>query len=274
MRARAFSQRLSHRTRPRSPARPAVRRLSVGALVFLRGRDADGRLRELSAQRARVRPVLGALAAAVLERCAFEPLGFRCLGDWSRERIGVGARTLREWARVERALAELPRLRAAVRAGEVSWTVVRKIVGIVTPETEAACLATVRGRTVRAVEALLRAVAGPAEGSADAEEEDRVSVRVVCPRRVAVKWAAALELARRMAGESLPVWACAEAIAAECAAAGAEVEPRPADRGSLLHSARGVEDIVDCLRSVIVIFATRAQILGKKMYTVIHNDSK
>ena len=238
MRARAFSQRLSHWTRPRSPARPAVRRLSVGALVFLRGRDADGRLRELSAQRARVRPVLGALAAAVLERCAFEPLGFRCPGDWSRERIGVGARTLREWARVERALAELPLLRSAVRAGEVSWTVARKIVGIATPETEAACLATVRGRTVRAVERMLRAVAVSAEGPADAEEEDRVRVRVACPRRVAVKWAAALELARRMAGESLPVWACAEAIAAECAAAGAEVEPRPADRGSLLHSAR------------------------------------
>jgi hypothetical protein len=215
-----------------------VRRLSVGALVFLRGRDADRRLRELSAQRARLRPVLGALAAAVSERRVFEPLGFRCLGDWSRERIGVGARTLCEWARVERALTELPLLRRAVRAGEVSWTVARMIVGIVTPETEAACLDSVRGRTVRAVEVLLRAVAAPAEIDSRAEEADRVRLRVACTPRVALKWAAALELARRMAGESLPVWACAEAIAAECAAAGAEVAPRPADRRSPLHSAR------------------------------------
>ena len=206
--------------------------------MFLHGRDADGRLRELSAQRARLRPVLGTLAAAVLDRRAFEPLGFRCLGDWSRERLGVGARTLREWARVERALAGLPLLRAAVRTGEVSWTVARKIVGVVTPESEAACLASVRGRTVRAVEVMLRAVAEPATGASEAAEENRVLVRVACPRRVAMKWAAALELARRMAGESLPTWACAEAIAAECAAAGAAVSPPPPDRCSPLHSAR------------------------------------
>ena len=134
-------------------------RPSVAALVFLRGRDADGRLRELVAERAQVRPVLGALAEPLLSGRGFEPLGFRCLGDWSRERLGVGARTVREWARVWRALEELPLLREAVFSGEVSWTVARMIVGIVTPENEAACLETVRGRTVRAVAALLRAVA-------------------------------------------------------------------------------------------------------------------
>ena len=71
---------------------------------------------------------------------------------------------MREWARVGRALEELPLLREAVISGEVSWTVARLIVGVVSPENEAACLETVRGRTVRAVEALLRAVA-PADGS-------------------------------------------------------------------------------------------------------------
>ena len=77
MRARAIRR----GAEPRSVGAAApVGRTSVAALVFLRGRDADGRLRELGAQRAQVRPVLGAVAAALLDRRGFEPLGFRCLG--------------------------------------------------------------------------------------------------------------------------------------------------------------------------------------------------
>jgi len=192
---------------------------SVAALVFLRGRDADGRLRELVAERAQARPVLGALAVALLGGRGFEALGFRCLGDWSRERLGVGVRAVREWARVWRALEELPLLRGAVLSGEVSWTVARLIVGVVTPENEAACLETVRGRTVRAVEALLRVVAPVDESPAEGSGEERVAVRVACSPRVATKWAAALELARRMAGENLSAAECAEAIVAECVSA-------------------------------------------------------
>jgi hypothetical protein len=163
--------------------------------------------------------VLGALAAALLSRRDFEPLGFRCLGDWSRERLGVGARAVREWARVWRALEELPLLRGAVFSGEVSWTVARMIVGVVSPENEAACLETVRGRTVRAAKALLRGAAPADESPAGGPGEERVAVRVACSPRVATKWAAALELARRMAGEDLSATECAEAIAAECVSA-------------------------------------------------------
>jgi hypothetical protein len=232
MRARAIQRRALSRV----GAAAAVRRPSVVALVFLRGRDADGRLRELVAQRTRARPLLGALAAALVSRRAFEPLGFRSLGDWSRERIGVDARAVRQWSRVSRALAELPRLREAVCSGEVSWTVARRIVGVVTPETEAACLSTVRGRTVRAVETLLRAVTPDAEPEPDADEEDRVAVRVACSQRVSAKWAAALELARRVAGEALPAWECAEAIAAECASALGATEPPTSRQGTPARS--------------------------------------
>jgi hypothetical protein len=217
-------------------------RPSVAALVFLRGRDADGRLRELVAERMQVRPVLGALAAALLRRRGFEPLGFRCLGDWSRERLGVGARAVREWARVWRALEELPLLRQAVVSGEVSWTVARLIVGVVTPETEAACLETVRGRTVRAVEVLLRVVGSPDESPLQEPQEDRIPVRVACSSRVATKWAAALEIARRMAGEELAAWECAEAIAAECVSAVGRVEPLESKRRRPPLPARGREE--------------------------------
>jgi hypothetical protein len=92
-----------------------------------------------------------------VERKLYEPLGYRGLGDYAREHLGVGARTVREWARVWKKLAELPLLRAALLSGEISWAVARLVVGLATPETDAACVETVRGRTVRAVEALLRA---------------------------------------------------------------------------------------------------------------------
>jgi hypothetical protein len=203
----------------------SAQRLSVAALVFLRGRDADGRLRELCASAAAARPVLGALAVELVERRLHEALGFRSLGDYGRERLGVGARTLREWARVSRALTGLPLIREAVVTGEVSWTVARRVVGLVTPETQAACVETVRGRTVRAVEAIVAAVraAEGREAEAPSEEvgapEASVPVRIPCTAREAERWHAAVELARRMAGESIPVWACAEAIAAEAVSA-------------------------------------------------------
>jgi len=269
------------------PAAPAPR-LSVAGLVYLRGRDADARLRALEAQRARVRPVLGALAGRLRASRGWRALGFRSLSDYARERLGVGARVVSEWARVWEALTELPRLRAAVCSSEISWTVARLVVGVATPVTDAACLATVRGRTVRAVEALVAAwraardaeaggqcvpqgggatelesgrcvpsgVSQPdvtsgqcvpdpatradeepgdaATESGDAsprvfpvaltttelpEGEERVGVRLACAPAVAAKWQEAVELARRTAGAQLPVWACAEWIAAEVTSA-------------------------------------------------------
>ncbi len=238
-----------------------ARRLSPGALVFLRGRDADGRLRELAAARTAARPVLGALSLALVGRCLYEKLGYRSLGDYAREHLGIEARTVREWARVWGALSGLPLLRAAYGSGELGFSVLRRVVGLATPETEAACLATVRGRTVRAVEAIVRAVkeagapgspgAGEAGGAIPEDEDDdeeRVAVRLACSVREAGLWVAALELARRMAGESLPVWRCAEWIAAEAAsalgAADAEEpldpeEGRPAARCTRRGPARG-----------------------------------
>ena len=213
------------------PARPArsPRRASVAALVFLRGRDADGRLCELVHRRARVRPVLAELSIALLRGRRYETLGFRSLGDWSRERIGCGDRTVREWARVGRALAEFPCLRGAVLSGELSWTVARKLVAHATAENEEALLATVRGRTVRAVDILLKA-AFPREPTTSNEE--RVSVRVACSAEVATKWVAACELARRIAGENLSTRECAEAIAAECVSVGGSVQAQAAQPGT------------------------------------------
>ena len=98
-------------------------------------------------------------------------------------------------------------------AGGISWSVARRIMGHVAPETEAACLETVRGRTVRAVEVLLRTAFGEPAPEIT-EPGDRVRVHVPLAPAAIARWHAALELARRMAGEAFPVWECAEAIGA------------------------------------------------------------
>jgi hypothetical protein len=232
MRARALAR------RPAVPEPTAGRPLSPAGLLFLRGRDADGRLRELAAARLAARPVLGALSVALLDGRVCETLGYRSLGDYGRERLGVGARAVREWARVWRRLGELPVLRHALASGEIGWSVARRVVGLATPETEEACLATVRGRTLRAVEAILAAVreahadvpAAPAD-EAEADPE-RVGVRLPCTPREALLWRAALELARRMAGQELPVWQCAESVAAEAASAIGAATPGEAGQGA------------------------------------------
>ena len=61
-------------------------------------------------------------------------------------------------------------------------------------------------------------------------DEAESEVRIPCAPELARKWAVACELARRVAGEDLPVWACAEAIAAEGGSAtgfpqGGDAEP-------------------------------------------------
>jgi len=232
----------SRALRARPWVSPWPPRLTVAGLVYLRGQDADGRLRELVAERARARPMLGELAGALLEKKGHRELGFRSMGDWARERLGLEGRTVREWALVWKRLAELPLLRRAVLAGEVAWTVAGEAARLATPETEAKCLETVRGRTVRAVKAIVaqvrraerRAKGEEVAGGSAAEEEaaagERVRVRIPCAPELARKWAVACELARRVAGEELPVWACAEAVAAECASAigfpdGGDAEP-------------------------------------------------
>ncbi len=232
MRARAMGRRFDSAGACDPDSVPGARPGSTETLLFLRGRDADARLRELDAARRGLRPVLGALACAWVDGRRFEEVGYRSLADWSREKLGVGARTVREWARVWRALVELPRLQRAVLEGEVSWSVARLVVGVVDPDQEKACLETIRGRSVRAVEALLQAVR--AEPDEPGRPGSGARVRVRCSAREAHLWHAAIELARRMAGEELPVWACAERIAAEAAAAvGAPRDSVPTKRSSL-----------------------------------------
>jgi hypothetical protein len=196
----------------------------------------DGLLRRLGRQEALCRRVLGRLALPFILRRAHQRLGFARLDDYARERLGLSGRELQELARVTKRLADLPAVGEAFADGTLSWSHVRLLASVATPDTEAAWLARARTETVRGLDAAVASARGhPPDPDEDAiDGESRARLRLRCPRRVRRLWRHATELASRMSGTRLPAWRAAEAIAAEgLASAAADTVPdEPASNGS------------------------------------------
>ncbi len=102
-----------------------------------------GRAHELEVARWLVR----AEAIAVHRR-----FGFGSLAEYVERRLGLSRRELREKLRVARALTTLPLTAEALRRGEQSWSAVRELTRVATPETEDEWLTYGQGRTVRQLE--------------------------------------------------------------------------------------------------------------------------
>ena len=83
--------------------------------------------------------------------------GFRSCAEWLTWRIGLAPGAAREHVRVARALGTLPRLAEALARGELSYSKVRAITRVATPETEERLLAVGRGGTAQHVERIVRA---------------------------------------------------------------------------------------------------------------------
>ena len=127
--------------------------------------------------------------------------GFASLAEYVERRLGFDARTTRERLRVARALESLPQMRKALASGERSWSAVREITRVATPENESAWVATTERMTVRQIEHL---VAGRKHGDDPTDAKDPL----LMTRRVAfeleaeayVEWSEAREAVRRMIG--------------------------------------------------------------------------
>ena len=78
--------------------------------------------------------------------------GFASLAHYVDRRLGMSARELRDKLRVARALSTLPLTAEALQRGEQSWSGVRELTRVATPETEVEWLAAARGATVRHLE--------------------------------------------------------------------------------------------------------------------------
>jgi 5-methylcytosine-specific restriction endonuclease McrA len=86
---------------------------------------------------------------------AHERLGYGGFVEYVERLFGYAPRLTYEKLRVAEALETLPELGQALREGAVSWSCVRELTRVATPETESTWLARARGRTVREVEKLV-----------------------------------------------------------------------------------------------------------------------
>src|SRR5439155_4456441 len=82
--------------------------------------------------------------------------GFRGCAEWLAWRVGLALGPAREWVRVARALGTLPRLAQGLARGEISYSKVRAVTRVATPETEERLLAVARAGTAVHVERIVR----------------------------------------------------------------------------------------------------------------------
>jgi 5-methylcytosine-specific restriction endonuclease McrA len=82
--------------------------------------------------------------------------GFRSCADWLSWRVGLDKGAARERVRVARALGTLPRLARAFAGGEISYSKVRALTRVATPETEVQLLGVARAGTAVHVERIVR----------------------------------------------------------------------------------------------------------------------
>jgi len=176
--------------------------------------------------------------------------GARSCAHWLSWRIGVGPVTAREKVRVAHALGELPRLSNALSRGEISYSKVRAVTRVATPQNEETLLTYARCGTAAQLERIVRHYRGVLRAQAIERDSDRHQQRslrtwvdddgmVVIEGRLPPELGAVVltalqraeaELAQRSAPRSAADrdGACAEALAvtaaepADCAATGAD----------------------------------------------------
>jgi hypothetical protein len=97
------------------------------------------------------------LLAEFDERGGWGGGGFRSCAHWLSWRTGIAAGAAREKVRTARALRTLPRVGAAMRAGELSFAKVRAITRVATPDNEADLLEVARCGTAAHIERIVSA---------------------------------------------------------------------------------------------------------------------
>jgi len=97
------------------------------------------------------------LVAEYDRRRGWELGGHRSCAHWLAYSTGIDLGTAREKVRAARALVELPQIGAAMSKGELSFSAVRALTRVATPETEGDLLELARGCTISQLERVVRA---------------------------------------------------------------------------------------------------------------------
>jgi hypothetical protein len=134
-------------------------------------------------------------------------LGFSCIGDLARERLGIGARQAQRLRRNAVALRARPLLRTAVLRGEVSARKAEVVIPVAAGAEEAYWVERARVDTVRRLEAAIR--------SPEHSDDDWHRIRIGLPPEQAEVVDTALDVAKVLVGPASPTWKRLWAIAAE-----------------------------------------------------------
>jgi hypothetical protein len=162
--------------------------------------------------------------------------GFRSCAEWLSWRVGLDRGAARERVRVARALGTLPRLAQALARGELSYSKVRALTRVATPETEERLLAVGRAGTAEHVERIVRGwrrVDRLAEAQETARRHTSRALHVypdedgmvVIRGRLAPEVGAVLIQALTAAREALYQKAHAQNVSAETSGADVSAEP-------------------------------------------------
>jgi len=112
------------------------------------------------------------MAIAELDRREVWAAGFPTMAHWLNWRVGIDLVTARQKVRVARALENLPQIRDAFRQGRISYSKVRAMTRIATPENEEYLLYIAENGTASHMESLVRKYRRATRG-ADHEEARR-----------------------------------------------------------------------------------------------------
>ncbi|WP_242395549.1 HNH endonuclease [Anaeromyxobacter oryzisoli] len=261
---------------PMPHERPHVLREEAALLV-------DGLLARVARGRGALDVALGEGLLALAQGDRTLRLGYSGIADYARERLGVAGRTAQVMAQLARALRERPRLREAVRSGEVSARKATTILRVARGDAEAEWVERARSATVRALEVAVRAArrdggesANGASGAIDAsagdelEEERFDRVDVLLGPEARARLDEALALAGKLLEATSPRWQrleviCQEYLGAHPVDADEEAEERSAEasRAEWFDAAReGLEEETACWAALDPVEPVVAPVLG------------
>ncbi len=138
--------------------------------------------------------------------------GARSCANWLSWRVGWTLATARDRLRVANRLGELPQIDEALRHGEISYSKVRAVVRVATPDNEGVLLHDARHATASQIELICRKYAAVRRGAA-CDEHDQRDRRLVSRRDLddgMVRIEATLP-----ADEAALVWAALDRVARE-----------------------------------------------------------
>lgn len=117
------------------------------------------------------------LLAEFHEKRGWQGEGIRSLAHWLNWRCGMSLMMAREKVRVARSLGNLPQIETAFRKGEISYSKVRAMTRVATPENEALLLQVAQNGTASHIEKLVRRYRGYRQSSKPMEGEEDLSWR-------------------------------------------------------------------------------------------------